>query len=154
MSLSIEEQLRQNGFYVSTTVGVSMRPMLRNRRDRVILRAVEDGERLQKWDLPLYRTADGRYVLHRIIGHTEDGRYIVRGDNTYQKEYISQEQMLGVTTEFYRGKKRVLADNRAYRRYAAFWNAVYPLRRLCRIPFFLGARLIKKIRNIHQGDTK
>ena len=149
MSLSIEQQLHENGFYVSTTVGVSMHPMLRNRRDRVILRTVEKGERLQKWDLPLYRTADGRYLLHRIIGHTEDGRYIVRGDNTYQKEYISQEQMLGVMTEFYRGKKHIAADNRAYRRYAACWNAIYPLRKLCRLPFCWGARLVKKIHHVN-----
>ena len=153
MSLSIEQQLHENGFYVSTTVGVSMRPMLRNRRDRVILRAVHDGERLAKFDLPLYRTPDGKYVLHRIIGYTEDGRYIVRGDNTYCKEYISQEQMLGVTTEFYRGKKHITADNRAYRRYAAFWNAIYPLRKLCRLPFFWGMRLIKKIHHVNRGKT-
>ena len=88
MNDSIETQLAENGFYVSTTVGVSMRPMLRNRRDRIILRPVGE-ERLCKWDLPLYRRPDGKYVLHRIIG-VEDGYYIIRGDNTYAKEKVPE----------------------------------------------------------------
>lgn len=145
MSRSIEEQLREEGYYVSTTSGVSMRPMLRDRRDRVIIRAVGD-ERLSKWDLPLYRTSSGKYLLHRIIGHTEDGRYIIRGDNTYRKEYVPQEAILGVMTEFYRGDKHVLATDRGYRRYAALWNAIYPLRKLIALPRFWLARLKKAFR--------
>jgi hypothetical protein len=154
MSRSIEQQLRENGFYVSTTVGVSMRPMLRNRRDRVILRAAEPNEHLQKWDLPLYRTADGSYLLHRIIGHTKDGRYIVRGDNTYHKEYVSQDQIVGVMTEFYRGEKNIIATNRAYRCYAAFWNALYPLRKLWLFVRSIGGRLIGKNKKQQQGEPK
>ena len=55
---NIERQLAEQGFYVSTTVGCSMRPMLRNRRDRVIVLPIGD-ERLKKYDLPLYRRPDG-----------------------------------------------------------------------------------------------
>lgn len=151
MSISIEQQLRDNGFYVSTTVGVSMRPMLRNRRDRVIIRAIGD-ERLQKWDLPLYQTPDGKYLLHRVIGFSKDGRYIIRGDNTYQKEYIPHDRILGVVTEFYRGERHVLSSNRAYRLYAAFWNMIYPLRRLFRRPISWLARLKSQI--LHRRSTK
>ena len=81
---NIERQLAEQGFYVSTTVGCSMRPMLRNRRDRVIVLPIGD-ERLKKYDLPLYRRPDGKYILHRIIG-VRDGEYVIRGDNTYAKE--------------------------------------------------------------------
>ncbi len=126
MNGSIEQQLAENGYYVSTTVGVSMRPMLRNRRDRVIIRPLGE-ERLSKWDLPLYRRPDGKYVLHRIIG-VENGYYIIRGDNTYAKEHVPDEWILGVVTEFYRGNRHVMADHRGYRRYAAFWHAIYPIR--------------------------
>ena len=82
MSTSIEEQLKNGGTYVSTTSGSSMRPMLRDRRDRVIVTAIGDRE-LKKYELPLYRRADGKYVLHRIIGVKEDC-YVIRGDNTFQ----------------------------------------------------------------------
>ncbi len=124
---SIEDQLEREGFYVSTTVGVSMKPMLRNRHDRVILRRVNPGEVLAKYDLPLYRRPDGKYVLHRIIG-VHDGYYIIRGDNTYQKEKVPFSWVIGVVTEFYRGDKHVKADDKAYRAYAAAWQTAYPLR--------------------------
>ena len=126
MSLHIEEQLRQEGVYVSTTSGFSMWPMLRDRRDRVILRAKGE-ERLRKWDLPLYHCPDGRYVLHRIID-VKEGCYVIRGDNTYTKERIPEEWILGVVTEFYRGKRHVMTDSRGYRLYAAVWQGIYPLR--------------------------
>ena len=138
----IEKQLQEDGFYVSTTVGVSMKPMLRNRRDRVVLRPVEKDEILSKYDLPLYRLPNGKYLLHRIIDVC-DGYYIIRGDNTYQKEKIPREWILGVMTEFYRGRRHVMADNRSYRAYAAFWQGIYPLR----YPFHLARRLASKIKH-------
>ena len=126
MSQTIEQQIAENGFYVSTTVGISMRPMLRHRRDRVIIKPVGEA-RLSKWDLPLYKRPDGKYVLHRVI-EVRDGYYVIRGDNTYAKEHVPDDWIVGVMTEFYRGKRHVLATNRGYRRYAAFWQTVYPLR--------------------------
>ena len=60
---NIEAQLREQGFYVSTTVGCSMFPMLRNRRDRVVVLPV-GLERLSKYDLPPYRRPDGKDILH------------------------------------------------------------------------------------------
>ena len=123
---NIEEQLRTNGVYVSTTVGTSMKPMLRNRRDRIVLLPVGK-ERLKRWDLPMYRREDGKYVLHRIIA-VKDGHYVIRGDNTYKKEYVRDEQILGYVSEFYRGNRHISTDERGYRRYAAFWQTIYPIR--------------------------
>ncbi len=140
---TIEKQLAEQGFYVSTTVGVSMRPMLRNRRDRVIIRPVGEG-RLSKWDLPLYKRPDGKYVLHRIIG-VGDGYYIIRGDNTYAKETVPDEWILGVVTEFYRGDRHVMADDRRYRRYAAVWHAIYPLRKPIHLVWMLAVRVKRKL---------
>lgn len=145
MSGAIEKQLLEGGFYVTTTVGISMRPMLRNRRDRVVIRSIGE-ERLSKWDVPLYYAPDGRYLLHRIIGLTEDGRYIIRGDNTYHREYVPHERVIGVMTEFYRGKRHVLATDRRYRRYAAFWNAIYPLRKICHLPRFWGSKIKRRLK--------
>ena len=126
MNENIEKILAEDGFYVSTTVGMSMSPMLRNRKDRVVIRPV--GEKtLKKYDLPLYRRPDGKYVLHRIIG-VKDGYYIARGDNTYQKEKVPFEWVLGYVDEFYRGKKHCSASQKRYRAYARFWNGIYPLR--------------------------
>ena len=60
----IEDVLRQEGMYVSTTVGVSMFPMLRNRQDTIIVMPYEG--RLKKYDVPLYKRGSD-YILHRII---------------------------------------------------------------------------------------
>ena len=126
MNANIEAQLEEQGYYVSTTVGWSMFPMLRNRRDRIIVLPV-GSERLKKYDLPLYRRPDGKYILHRIID-VKDGMYIIRGDNTYVKEYIPDEWILGYVSEFYRADRHVMANSKGYRFYAAFWNFIYPFR--------------------------
>ena len=143
MNSSIEAQLQKEGFYVSTTVGKSMWPMLRNRRDRVIIRARGE-ERLSRFDLPLYHRPDGRYVLHRIL-EVRDGHYVIRGDNTYYLEEVPEEQILGVMTEFYRKGKRISADDRGYRRYVAFWNAIYPLRHFAHRVRALVARILHRL---------
>ena len=143
MTFEIEKQLRENGFYVSTTVGVSMWPMLRNRRDRVILRPLKSGERLSRFDLPLYRRSDGRYVLHRVIG-VKDDHYIIRGDNTYKKEKVKDCQIIGVVSEFYRKDRHILADNKKYHAYIRFWNLIYPVRSLAhKVRFFIWRVLVK-----------
>ena len=129
MKENIEQQLREQGIYVSTTVGWSMWPMLRSRRDRVILRAVGEGETLRRGDLPLYHRHDGKYVLHRILKVKQDC-YVIRGDNTYVKEIVPKKWVIGVVIEFYRGDKQVSADSRGYRFYATFWQGIYPVRRL------------------------
>lgn len=153
MSDSIETRLSEDGYYVCTTVGVSMKPMLRNRRDRVVILPV-GGTPLCKWDLPLYRTSDGRYLLHRIIGIREDGTYIVRGDNTYHLEYVPHDAIVGVMSEFYRGQRHILASNKRYRRYAAFWNAIYPVRRFCRTPLFWWHALQRKCKKKKDVPSK
>ena len=122
----IEEQLKSQGVYVSTTVGWSMWPMLRNRRDRIVVLPVGE-EGLKRYDLPLYRRPDGKYILHRILAVKED-HYVIRGDNTYTKEYIPKEWILGYVSEFYRADRHVLSTSRGYRFYAAFWNVIYPVR--------------------------
>lgn len=126
MSISIEQQLLSEGVYVSTTSGYSMWPMLSDRRDRVILHA-KGKERLRRGDLPLYRYPDGRYVLHRIIA-VKEGYYVVRGDNTYFKEKIPEEWILGYVTEFYRKGKRIDAKQKGYRLYSALWQGIYFIR--------------------------
>ena len=143
MSETIEKQLAEQGFYVSTTVGVSMRPMLRNRHDRVIIVPLGE-ERLKKYDLPLYRRPDGKYVLHRIIG-VEAGYSVISGANTYVKEKVPDSWIVGVMSEFYRGNRHVLADDRGYRRYAAFWQAIYPLRKPFHSARMLAGRVKRKL---------
>ena len=62
--MSIVEGLKKTGYHASTTVGYSMYPLLRDRRDNIVVRPCNG--RLKKYDVPLYKRGD-EYVLHRII---------------------------------------------------------------------------------------
>lgn len=134
----IEDILDREGIYVSTTVGVSMYPMLRNRKDTIIVTSCK--ERLKKYDVPLYRRGE-EYVLHRILEVREDS-YVIRGDNCIQKEYgIKQEQIIGVLTGFYRGEKQVDMNSFTYKCYSRIWPALYPMR-LC---YWRAKQMAKKV---------
>lgn len=119
-----EEVLKKNGFLVSTIVGVSMFPMLRNRKDTIVVKPISG--KLKKYDVPLYKSGT-RYVLHRIV-EVRPHDYVIIGDNCVQKEYVKDEQIIGVLTEFYRGEKRVDMDGWQYRAYVRGWCALYPFR--------------------------
>lgn len=110
--------------------GVSMLPMLRQGKDSVELAPLP--EKLHKYDLPLYRYPNGKYVMHRIVGVKED-HYLCLGDNTYRYEHIKPEQMIAVVSAFKRGDKRIEVTNYWYRLYSRVWYWCYPARKLLRM---------------------
>ena len=123
--ISIEEALARDGVFISTTVGVSMYPLLRNRRDNVVVRP-KNG-RLKKYDVPLYRRGD-EYVLHRII-EVKDDSYVIIGDNCILKEYgIKDSDIIGVAEGFYRRNRYVPVSSPVYRAYSRIWVKIYPIR--------------------------
>lgn len=123
----IEEVIKEQGMLVCTTAGTSMYPMLRNRRDTIIVKPYEG--RLKKYDVPLYKCGS-RYILHRIVEVRPDS-YVICGDNCERKEYgITDEQILGVLTGFYRGSKQVNMDSWQYKMYSRIACAAFPVRRL------------------------
>lgn len=139
----IEDVLREEGVFVGTTAGSSMYPMLKNRRDTIIIRPYEG--RLKKYDVPLYKRGD-KYILHRIIKVLPDS-YIIRGDNCIRKEYgITDGQILGVLDGFYRKGKEVDMEGAAYRMYVRVWCALFPLRFVCQRLRFLLSLTLKNVR--------
>ena len=135
-SKRIEDCLKEDGIYVGLTKGVSMRPMLREGRDTILISPLEG--RLKKYDVPLYRRRES-YVLHRVVKVRKDG-YVICGDNCIAKEYgISEEQIVGVLSGFRRGEKYVAIDSPCYLFYAKVWVAIYPIRRI-----FMQAKALAK----------
>lgn len=61
---TFESLLARNGRLVYKTRGVSMKPMLHENRDLVIISVPQ--KRLQPYDVDLYRRGS-KYVLHRVI---------------------------------------------------------------------------------------
>lgn len=107
--------------------GTSMRPMLRQGRDVVILSAVKGP--LRKYDIPFYQRDDGAYVLHRVVKCGET--YTCIGDNQYELEPgIRQDQLIAVLSGFVRGGKYIPVTNLGYRIYSRLWHWSRPARRL------------------------
>lgn len=109
--------------------GVSMLPMLRQGIDSVQLSPVPG--KLKKYDLPLYRRDNGKYVLHRIVKTGES--YTCIGDNQFELEPgLRHDQMIALVTAFYRGDRRVSVDSIGYRLYCRFWHYSRPARHFWR----------------------
>ena len=100
--------------------------------------------RLKKNDVALYKTNKNknRYTLHRVIDVTENG-YVCRGDNCMRKEYgITEDMIVGVMTELYRGGKKISLDSAGYKVYVVTNRLLFPVR-YC---FYIVIRLLRKIK--------
>ena len=122
---TIEEVLEKTGVYVGPTVGISMLPMLKNRRDTIVVQAKT--ERLKALDVALYRR-DNDYVLHRVLQPIEGG-YIIRGDNCYSDENVPENAVIGVLSEFFRKGKHFYCTDEKYIKYAEKRLKTYKSRR-------------------------
>lgn len=130
LSPLMTEALQKGAEVVLTVTGASMLPMLRHRRDKVRL-VKPEGERLKKYDIPLFARPDGTYVLHRIVA-VKRGGYAVAGDNRRVKEYpVRHSQVLGVVKGFWRDGTYISCADFRYRLYCRLWFFLYPVRRIC-----------------------
>lgn len=131
---TIEQELAQNGRAVIQTVGVSMEPLLHNRKSTVALIAKQG--RLQKQDVALYRRpATGAYVLHRVVKVLDDA-YLICGDNRTWRETVPDEWVIGVMTGYYEKEqdKYISCESTPYQsylktlrlRYAVLWLRALP----------------------------
>ena len=107
-------QMEKGGQATLTVTGNSMHPMLRGRKDSVILVPVKG--RYKKGDIILYRRENGQYVLHRIIGFTETG-YLCSGDNQVMRESVEYKQVVAVVNGFTRKGRTYATNHMGYRIY-------------------------------------
>lgn len=125
----IQESMERGQSVRFSPRGISMLPMLRQGIDSVVLSPLP--ETLQKYDLPLYRRENGKYILHRIIGAGDT--YVCIGDNQFVYETgVKREQMIALVTGFYRGDKYHSVEEKSYRLYCRFWHYSRPLRHFWR----------------------
>ncbi|MBO7275435.1 MAG: S24/S26 family peptidase [Clostridia bacterium] len=123
----MQEVLCSGGEFTFCPSGGSMRPMLSGDCSVTIRKA--EG-RLDRLDLPLYRTRDGQFVLHRVVKVLPDS-YVMLGDsNLLREEGITDSQIVGVVCAFSRKGKKHSTDEPLYRLYCRVWTALPLLRRL------------------------
>lgn len=99
MSVTIEEALESEGFYVGLPTGNSMWPMLRSGKDHFVI--VPVSKSMLIGDVALFRQNE-KLILHRIINRNEN-EYTMRGDNCISCEHVSHKAIIGKLSGFYRG---------------------------------------------------
>lgn len=144
MAPIIEETIKNGGEATLTVVGISMFPLLLSGRDSVVL---EKAEHVKKYDVVFYRRANGKYVLHRILGE-KCGAYMTAGDNQTIIEYpVQRAAVIAKAKGFYRKGRYISAQSALQKIYAFLWAKVIPYR----------VELLKKgdkIRRILHGQHK
>lgn len=135
---NLKNTLQEKGYVLHTTVGVSMEPMLSERKTVVEVHVPEREYRID--DVVLFVRGENTYVMHRIIGK-KDGIYLICGDNQWYRERVKPEQLLGYVTRYYRDGVWHTLEEPEYLEYVAglgrvrrrlFWRA-------------LGGRVLRKL---------
>lgn len=112
---NFQSVISKKGIIISTVVGTSMYPLLRQRVDTVLLKKIE--RPLKKYDVVLFQRDSGKYVLHRVL-KAKAGKYVICGDNQWKKEYtVKDENMVAIMEGFYRKEKYISTSN--------FWYKIY-----------------------------
>lgn len=124
---TFEEELNKKGKLIYTNVGTSMMPLLRQKKDLMILEKKSE-KRCKKYEVVLYKRDNGQYVLHRILKVRKDD-YVIAGDNCYVKEYgITDKHVLAVLTGVIRDGKEISVTDKKYILYVHLWCDFYPIR--------------------------
>ena len=130
---------------IITAVGNSMRPLLRHKKDGIVLEKYK-GQPLQTGDMAFYKRETGRYVLHRIVGIDENGSFTMLGDHQTEAEKgIREEQILALPTAIIRGKRTISLTSKGYQRYARFWSKSVFFRKLNIKLFLLKVKIFRII---------
>ena len=128
----IEEAFNRNTTFKISITGTSMNPLLYAKRDFVFIK--KPMFPLEVGDIPLYKRADGHFVLHRVVG-VDDKGYVMCGDNQFILEYgITDKDIVGVVCQMNINGKNVEMDDAEYlqhkEKYLNNVKSRYPLRRL------------------------
>ena len=116
----IREVLESGGEFRMYPHGTSMRPLLRQGIDSVVLEQLK--REPKKNDILFYQRQDGSYILHRVWKVTDTGLTLV-GDNQRMLEYgVIEAQIIGYVTRIYRGEKEINCDGLGYRVYLWLWQ--------------------------------
>lgn len=123
------EMLEKDGTVTFTVAGWSMQPMVYNRRDTVTL--VKPQLPLKKYDLPLFRLDNGKFILHRVVKVYKNGNYKCQGDNRCEPEdNIRDDQIIGVVKSFNRNGKQIDVDKSfGYWLYTRTWKFLHPFKK-------------------------
>lgn len=107
--------------------GNSMRPFLKDGRDKALLKATD---KPQVGDAVLAEIKPSVWVLHRII-KIEGNNVTLRGDGNLSNEYCKTGDIKAKAVAFYRKGKDTpdTVDGMKWKAYSWAWTRLYPIRR-------------------------
>ena len=135
------EILNRDGRYISVPKGISMKPMIRGGKDAVLIEKIID--KPKKYDLVVYVRGKDLGVIHRVL-FIKNNQYIICGDNCWQLEYVKQEQIKGIVTEYCRNGKWHSTDYLFYKIYVHLWVDLFFIRQPL---FYIRDKIKRKIKN-------
>lgn len=106
--------------------GVSMRPLLEDGRDRVVLGAAET---FRRGDLLLAEIRPGQYVLHRLLRFGTDGRLVLLGDGNLTAETCRREDVAAKALRLERNGRMIRCRGGRWQAWFRLWTALRPARR-------------------------
>lgn len=123
-------QLLAEGHTVTLPLrGNSMRPFLRDGRDKALLERIEGKPAIG--DAVLAEVTPSVYMLHRIVAIDSQGNVTMRGDGNLHCEHCHISDIRAKATAFYR-KGRNKPDStsgKKWRIYSWWWTRLVPIRR-------------------------
>lgn len=134
------EVLERDGRYISVPNGISMRPMIRGKKDAVVIEKLKNNPK--RYDLVLYIRGKEQGVIHRVIKF-KNNQYIICGDNCWQLEYVNLEQIKGIVTEYCRKGKWHKVNNFLYKVYVHLWVDLLFIKRPI---FYIRDKLKRKLK--------
>ena len=98
-TVKFEDILTRYGKLIYPNKGVSMKPLLRQGRDLMVIER-KGPEPCKKYDAVLFRRPSVRgpddYVLHRILRINDDGSYWIVGDNCFTGDIVREDRGIGI----------------------------------------------------------
>ena len=128
--MTFEEELAKSGRLIYTNKGISMMPLLREKRDVMIIEKCSPCD-IKRLDAVLFMRMTGdekAYVMHRVLRLEPDGSFFIAGDNCISGENVRPEMILGRLTGVIRDGKRIDVKSKRYLFYVHLWCDIYPLR--------------------------
>ena len=125
---SIEELLASEGVITYKVRGKSMEPMINSIHDLVTIRKIDVSDKFTVNDVVLYRQK-GSLTLHRIVDVSQDGTYVLLGDNCSRFEYgILRQDIIGILIRFKHNGKIFDTHDPKYIKYINELNSVRSVR--------------------------
>lgn len=107
--------------------GNSMNPFLVDKRDKVVLAAV-DAAQLRPGQMVLARESRGQIVLHRIISRNNQALVLMGDGNICGTEQTTVSDVIAVVTHFIRKGKTYDCSRKGWKILSAIWVSIKPAR--------------------------